>query len=160
MSSTGQSSNNISTVALERELSQITNINNILQNFLLTIQKVNIDLNQICNATTNSRILMNKWTDIMSQTDFTLDAINNDSWDPRKLEHDLASKYNEYEEEEEEEQDDDDYEQELENQLHQIEQQNSDLSKTIETIAKENNAKMNKRKGDTIGGGFNSRRRI
>lgn len=161
MSTTNQSSNTISTVALERELSQITNINNILLNFHQTIQKVNHDLNLICNSTTNSRILMNKWTDIMSQTDFTLDAINNPSWDPRKLEQELNNnKQEDQEVEEEDDDEDEDVEQKLENELHRIEQENSELSKTIENIAKEKNTRMNKRKIDGSSTGYNGRRKL
>ena len=158
MSSMNQSSNTISTVALERELSQITNINNILLNFHQTIQKVNHDLNLICNSTTNSRILMNKWTDIMSQTDFTLDAINNPSWDPRKLEQELNK--NQDQEDDNDDDNDEDVEQELENELHRIEQENSELSKTIENIAKEKNTRMNKRKIDGSSTGYNGRRKL
>ncbi|KAK6897535.1 hypothetical protein K6H09_000238 [Candida tropicalis] len=161
MSTTNQSSNTISTVALERELSQITNINNILLNFHQTIQKVNHDLNSICNSTTNSRILMNKWTDIMSQTDFTLDAINNPSWDPRKLEQELNNnKQEDQEVEEEDDDEDEDVEQKLENELHRIEQENSELSKTIENIAKEKNTRMNKRNIDGSSTGYNGRRKL
>ena len=53
-----------------------------MEQFLQTIEKVNGDLNQINNGATNTMILMNKWTDIMSQADFTLDVINNSGWIP------------------------------------------------------------------------------
>ncbi|RCK67508.1 hypothetical protein Cantr_02308 [Candida viswanathii] len=149
MSSTtpAASSSTISTVALERELSQLTNINSILQHFLETVRKVNGDLSTMCNATTNSRILMSKWTDIMSQTDFTLDAINNNAWDPRELNGEEGSDEEEKGAEKEEEEED---ERTLVERLRRVEQENTELSKTIENIAREKNARMNKRKGDPV----------
>ncbi|RCK54777.1 hypothetical protein Cantr_04768 [Candida viswanathii] len=148
---TSTSSSTISTVALERELSQLTNINSILQHFLETVRKVNGDLSTMCHATTNSRILMSKWTDIMSQTDFTLDAINNNAWDPRELNDEDGSDEEEKDEEEEDERT-------LVERLRRVEQENTELSKTIENIAREKNARMNKRKGDPLHA--NNRRKL
>ena len=125
-------------VALEQELSQITNINAVLEQFLQTIEKVNGDLNQINNGATNTMILMNKWTDIMSQADFTLDVINNSGWIPND-EYD-----NEFGEGQQQQQDDNEDEEEIEAKLRAIEQENIEISKKIENQAKEKNAKMNR----------------
>lgn len=125
-------------VALEQELSQITNINAVLEQFLQTIEKVNGDLNQINNGATNTMILMNKWTDIMSQADFTLDVINNSGWIPND-EYD-----NEFGEGQQQQQDDNEDEQEIEAKLRALEQENLEISKKIENQAKEKNAKMNR----------------
>ena len=112
-------------VALEQELSQI-------------IEKVNGDLNQINNGATNTMILMNKWTDIMSQADFTLDVINNSGWIPND-EYD-----NEFGEGQRQQQDDNEDEEEIEAKLRALEQENLEISKKIENQAKEKNAKMNR----------------
>ena len=125
-------------VALEQELSQITNINAVLEQFLQTIEKVNGDLNQINNGATNTMILMNKWTDIMSQADFTLDVINNSGWIPND-EYD-----NEFGEGQQQQQDDNEDEEEIEAKLRALEQENLEISKKIENQAKEKNAKMNR----------------
>lgn len=125
-------------VALEQELSQITNINAVLEQFLQTIEKVNGDLNQINNGATNTMILMNKWTDIMSQADFTLDVINNSGWIPND-EYD-----NEFGERQQQQQDDNEDEEEIEAKLRALEQENLEISKKIENQAKEKNAKMNR----------------
>lgn len=125
-------------VALEQELSQITNINAVLEQFLQTIEKVNGDLNQINNGATNTMILMNKWTDIMSQADFTLDVINNSGWIPND-EYD-----NEFGEGRQQQQDDNEDEEEIEAKLRALEQENLEISKKIENQAKEKNAKMNR----------------
>lgn len=125
-------------VALEQELSQITNINAVLEQFLQTIEKVNSDLNQINNGATNTMILMNKWTDIMSQADFTLDVINNSGWIPND-EYD-----NEFGEGQQQQQDDNEDEEEIEAKLRALEQENLEISKKIENQAKEKNAKMNR----------------
>ena len=125
-------------VALEQELSQITNINIVLEQFLHTIEKVNGDLNQINNGATNTMILMNKWTDIMSQADFTLDVINNSGWIPND-EYD-----NEFGEGQQQQQDDNEDEEEIEAKLRALEQENLEISKKIENQAKEKNAKMNR----------------
>ena len=125
-------------VALEQELSQITNINAVLEQFHQTIEKVNGDLNQINNGATNTMILMNKWTDIMSQADFTLDVINNSGWIPND-EYD-----NEFGEGQQQQQDDNEDEQEIEAKLRALEQENLEISKKIENQAKEKNAKMNR----------------
>ncbi|KGU24706.1 hypothetical protein MG7_03650 [Candida albicans P34048] len=125
-------------VALEQELSQITNINAVLEQFLQTIEKVNGDLNQINNGATNTMILMNKWTDIMSQADFTLDVINNSGWIPND-EYD-----NEFGEGQQQQQDDNEDEQEIEAKLRALEQENLEISKKIENQAKEKNANMNR----------------
>lgn len=115
-------------VALEQELSQITNINAVLEQFLQTIEKVNGDLNQINNGATNTMILMNKWTDIMSQADFTLDVINNSGWIPND-EYD-----NEFGEGQQQQQDDNEDEEEIEAKLRALEQENLEISKKIEKI--------------------------
>lgn len=125
-------------VALEQELSQITNINAVLEQFLQTIEKVNGDLNQINNGATNTMILMNKWTDIMSQADFTLDVINNSGWIPND-EYD-----NEFGEGQQQQQDDNEDEEEIEAKLRALEQENLEISKKIENQAKEKNANMNR----------------
>lgn len=125
-------------VALEQELSQITNINAVLEQFLQTIEKVNGDLNQINNGATNTMILMNKWTDIMSQADFTLDVINNSGWIPND-EYD-----NEFGEGQQQQQDDNEDEEEIEAKLRALEQENLEISKKIENQVKEKNAKMNR----------------
>ena len=125
-------------VALEQELSQITNINAVLEQFLQTIEKVNGDLNQINNGATNTMILMNKWTDIMSQADFTLDVINNSGWIPND-EYD-----NEFGEGQQQQQDDNEDEEEIEANVRALEQENLEISKKIENQAKEKNAKMNR----------------
>lgn len=125
-------------VALEQELSQITNINAVLEQFLQTIEKVNGDLNQINNGATNTMILMNKWTDIMSQADFTLDVINNSGWIPND-EYD-----NEFGEGQQQQQDDNEDKEEIEAKLRALEQENLEISKKIENQAKEKNAKMNR----------------
>lgn len=112
-------------VALEQELSQITNINAVLEQFLQTIEKVNGDLNQINNGATNTMILMNKWTDIMSQADFTLDVINNSGWIPND-EYD-----NEFGEGQQQQQDDNEDEEEIEAKLRALEQENLEISKRL-----------------------------
>ena len=112
-------------VALEQELSQITNINAVLEQFLQTIEKVNGDLNQINNGATNTMILMNKWTDIMSQADFTLDVINNSGWIPND-EYD-----NEFGEGQRQQQDDNEDEEEIEAKLRALEQENLEISKRL-----------------------------
>lgn len=135
-------------VALEQELSQITNINTVLEQFLHTIEKVNGDLNQINNGATNTMILMNKWTDIMSQADFTLDVINNSGWIPNdEYDNEFGERHQQQDEEEEEEEkddNDDDDEEEIEAKLRALEQENLEISKKIESHAREKNAKMNR----------------
>ena len=109
-----------------------------MEQFLQTIEKVNGDLNQINNGATNTMILMNKWTDIMSQADFTLDVINNSGWIPND-EYD-----NEFGEGQQQQQDDNEDEEEIEAKLRALEQENLEISKKIENQAKEKNAKMNR----------------
>ena len=95
-------------------------------------------MNQINNGATNTMILMNKWTDIMSQADFTLDVINNSGWIPND-EYD-----NEFGEGQQQQQDDNEDEEEIEAKLRALEQENLEISKKIENQAKEKNAKMNR----------------
>ena len=96
-----------------------------MEQFLQTIEKVNGDLNQINNGATNTMILMNKWTDIMSQADFTLDVINNSGWIPND-EYD-----NEFGEGQQQQQDDNEDEEEIEAKLRALEQENLEISKRL-----------------------------
>ena len=68
---------------------------------------------------------MNKWTDIMSQADFTLDVINNSGWIPND-EYD-----NEFGEGQQQQQDDNEDEEEIEAKLRALEQENLEISKRL-----------------------------
>ncbi|EMG45931.1 hypothetical protein SBY92_004592 [Candida maltosa Xu316] len=124
----------ITSYALEQELEQITQINQTLDQFLGTIEKINGDLNQINTGATNSLILMNKWIDIISRADFTLSTMNNNGWNFEGDNEDYGSDDLTMEEKE------------LSNRLRIIEQENVSISKKIENIAKEKNSRMNRRK--------------
>ncbi|KAI5949887.1 hypothetical protein KGF54_005364 [Candida jiufengensis] len=68
--------------ALRQELSQLRKINTILSSFSSTIDKVHNDFILFNNGTSNAMIMMQKWSNIISQASFTQEMLNNTDWVP------------------------------------------------------------------------------
>ncbi|KAI5959434.1 hypothetical protein CANMA_004115 [Candida margitis] len=71
-------------VALSKELKQLRLIHTRLTSFASAIDSVKSNMSEFNNGTTNALIMMNKWSDIISQASFTHEMLNNTEWHPQE----------------------------------------------------------------------------
>lgn len=69
--------------ALTKELKQLRSINSKLTSVVAAIDSVKTNMVEFNNGTTNALIMMNKWSDIISQASFTNEMLNNTDWHPQ-----------------------------------------------------------------------------
>ncbi|CUM67219.1 uncharacterized protein PRCAT00004912001 [Priceomyces carsonii] len=80
----GSSSNNRQ-LALERELSQLSKINDTVSNLIDAIKTTSSNIQQTNRATQNTKTLLNQWIRILSQANFTNEIINDDNWNGKNI---------------------------------------------------------------------------
>lgn len=102
-------------IALERELSQLTEVNKVIGNLISTIQNTNKDIHKVNDSINHTNDLIFKWVQIISQTSFTKDIINNSNWNGEDIQ--LDEKLIK--------------EAELKRQLAQLESENNDLNEKL-----------------------------
>lgn len=107
-------------VALERELAQLTHINEVIGKLITSIDSTNKGINEVNDSITNTNALMSKWIQILSQTSYTRDIINNSTWNGEEM--NLQDKYAKQEE--------------LQRQLEALERENSHLERQLEEPVK------------------------
>lgn len=78
-------------VALERELAQLTHINEVISRLIESIDSTNKGIHHVNDSITNTNALMFKWIQILSQTSYTRDIINNSTWNGEDM--NLLEKY-------------------------------------------------------------------
>ncbi|KAI5962115.1 uncharacterized protein KGF55_003191 [Candida pseudojiufengensis] len=127
--------------ALTQELSQLRKINSILSSFSTTIDKVHNDLILFNNGTSNAMIMMQKWSNIISQASFTQEMLNNTDWLPE--DEDEENQDQEYFNEINDKNDDDEIEL-LSRKLMNYESENLILNKKIEKELENKKEKMKK----------------
>ena len=69
-------------VALTKELKQLRLINAKLNSMVSAVDSVKSNMSEFNNGTTNALVMMNKWSDIISQASFTHEMLNNTEWHP------------------------------------------------------------------------------
>ncbi|CAK7891475.1 hypothetical protein CAAN1_01S05314 [[Candida] anglica] len=67
-------------LALEKELAQLTDINNTVATLISTIQTTKSNISKTNNTTQNTDKLLDKWIKILSQTHFTQEIISKTHW--------------------------------------------------------------------------------
>ncbi|KAG5418820.1 hypothetical protein I9W82_003538 [Candida metapsilosis] len=71
-------------VALTKELKQLRLINAKLNSMVSAVDSVKSNMSEFNNGTTNALVMMNKWSDIISQASFTHEMLNNTEWHPEE----------------------------------------------------------------------------
>lgn len=79
------SSSNNRQLALERELSQLSKINDTVSNLIDAIKTTSSNIQQTNRATQNTKTLLNQWIRILSQANFTNEIINDDNWNGKNI---------------------------------------------------------------------------
>ncbi|CAH6721732.1 hypothetical protein CLIB1444_07S01178 [[Candida] jaroonii] len=64
-------------IALEKELEQIKQINQVVGKVVSTVKKAHTDIIKSNESIENTNKLVNKWIDILSQSDYTKHRIQN-----------------------------------------------------------------------------------
>lgn len=107
-------------VALEKELEQLVSINEAVGAIIKTIKKTQGNLKKIDESTENADKLLTQWIRILSQANFTKETLQNPHWNGNiDLEDDsLDAKLTR--------------EQELIEEAHQLDRDNSELEKALE----------------------------
>lgn len=115
-------------IALEKELQQLTAINESVATMIETIRSTQTNIMKTQESTENTDKLLNQWIRILSQTNFTNEILQNPHWNGSTEidDSEIEIKLNE--------------EQELINDLNELINENSELSKRIEL--KEQKAKL------------------
>lgn len=68
-------------LALEKEYQQLLKVNDTMDTLINTIQKSQVDITKTKNSANHTTILLEKWIQILSQTEFTNKVLNNPKWD-------------------------------------------------------------------------------
>lgn len=71
-------------IALTKELKQLRLINTKFTSMVTAVDSVKSSMTEFNNGTTNALIMMNKWSDIISQASFTHEMLNNPEWHPQE----------------------------------------------------------------------------
>lgn len=71
-------------IALTKELKQLRLINSKFKSMVTAVDSVKSSMTEFNNGTTNALIMMNKWSDIISQASFTHEMLNNPEWHPQE----------------------------------------------------------------------------
>ncbi|CCG23802.1 Duo1 subunit of the Dam1 (DASH) complex [Candida orthopsilosis Co 90-125] len=71
-------------IALTKELKQLRLINTKFKSMVTAVDSVKSSMAEFNNGTTNALIMMNKWSDIISQASFTHEMLNNPEWHPQE----------------------------------------------------------------------------
>lgn len=121
-------------IALEKELQQLTAINASVATMIEAIRSTQTNIMKTQESTENTDKLLNQWIRILSQTNFTNEILQNPHWngsteiDDEEIELKLTE------------------EQELINDLNELINENSELSKTIEQKEQKEKLDENRRR--------------
>lgn len=119
-------------IALEKELQQLTAINQTVVTMIETIRSTQTNIMKTQESTGNTDKLLNQWIRILSQTNFTNEILQNPHWNGSTEidDEEIELKLNE--------------EQELTNDLNELINENNELSKNIDI--KEQKEKMDEQR--------------
>ncbi|KAG7666251.1 uncharacterized protein J8A68_000204 [[Candida] subhashii] len=118
-------------LALRNELTKLTEISASLQSAVSTIKTINKNITTMNNANEGAIKLLDKYTNILSESTFTHDMIDNEDWKPQELDANDSFDEENYENEEED----------LLKRLNAIEGENDSLKNRVDKILNEKQAR-------------------